>query len=467
MIRRLATPLESCKSHPGYHLIAEMHLPYFLLSYYTDDMELDDAVHMAILMLKEGDSPVHFCAVEFLLFCNLQENFLRITKILTVVGNLYGVVFCMGYQCSDQLLQFKLNNVVLELEQQTEMKVKLHLCFYYFGITSTDKKFRFERKISSINIGIGIIGTNKKFNFKIFGRTCLHHHSPYGMLLLCFEVYSLKLKVQYWCLGSSESLYSLAFSLEKNLAFSVNWIYLYSCWLKDKVQLCVEQEVISQLASNTELSFAWVTNVQISNCSSGYVYFQFATCGGFKACSTKGLHFPLVNLSTCLVSIDVFFVQDTGILLDLAAWRCLNFHLLPNVSPLSSSLAQLPPNAVTSIIDGLRRLYIEKPQPLEVGFEGQISSINIGIGIIGTNKKFCYTDDMDLEDAVHAAILMRKEGRMVILLLNPWSFGTIFNWKDKFYKHLLKCNYPVEDIECSDIAGVIVELNILSASNAL
>ena len=33
----------------------------------------------------------------------------------------------------------------------------------------------------------------------------------------------------------------------------------------------------------------------------------------------KGLHFPLVNLSTCLVSIDIFFVQDTGNLLDVAA----------------------------------------------------------------------------------------------------------------------------------------------------
>ena len=55
------------------------------------------------------------------------------------------------------------------------------------------------------------------------------------------------------------------------------------------------------------------------NYVAGYVYFQFATCGGFKACATKGLHFPLVHLSTCLVSIDVFFVQGTGNLLDTAA----------------------------------------------------------------------------------------------------------------------------------------------------
>ena len=51
----------------------------------------------------------------------------------------------------------------------------------------------------------------------------------------------------------------------------------------------------------------------------GHEYFQFATCGGFKACATKGLHFSLVNLSTCLVPIDVFFVQDTGNLMDMAA----------------------------------------------------------------------------------------------------------------------------------------------------
>ena len=55
------------------------------------------------------------------------------------------------------------------------------------------------------------------------------------------------------------------------------------------------------------------------NYAAGYVYFQFATCGGFKACATKGLHFPVVNLSTCLVSIDVFFIQDTGNLLDITA----------------------------------------------------------------------------------------------------------------------------------------------------
>jgi len=44
----------------------------------------------------------------------------------------------------------------------------------------------------------------------------------------------------------------------------------------------------------------------------GYVYFQFATCGGFKVCATKGLHFPPVNLSTCLVFIEVFFLTGHG-----------------------------------------------------------------------------------------------------------------------------------------------------------
>ena len=32
------------------------------------------------------------------------------------------------------------------------------------------------------------------------------------------------------------------------------------------------------------------------NYVAGYVFFQFATCGGFKACTAKGLHFPLVHL---------------------------------------------------------------------------------------------------------------------------------------------------------------------------
>jgi hypothetical protein len=42
--------------------------------------------------------------------------------------------------------------------------------------------------------------------------------------------------------------------------------------------------------------------------------------------------------------------------------------LFPNVFHPSTSLAQLPPNAVTSIIDGLNRLYIEKLKPLEVTY---------------------------------------------------------------------------------------------------
>nr|POE50897.1 augmin subunit 5 [Quercus suber] len=48
---------------------------------------------------------------------------------------------------------------------------------------------------------------------------------------------------------------------------------------------------------------------------------------------------------------------------------------------------------------------------LSASKEGQISSINIGIRIIGIYQKFRYTDDMELDDAVHMAILMLKEGR--------------------------------------------------------
>ena len=94
------------------------------------------------------------------------------------------------------------------------------------------------------------------------------------------------------------------------------------------------------------------------NYVAGYVCFQFATCGGFKAHATKGLHFPFVNLFTCLVSIDVFFVQDTGNLLDMAACVSQSFfcskikgethYLLHRSSSTSSSDADLllPPTPI-------------------------------------------------------------------------------------------------------------------------
>nr|POE55757.1 eh domain-containing protein 1 [Quercus suber] len=152
-----------------------------------------------------------------------------------------------------------------------KMKVKLHLFFYYSGITITDKKFGFEGQILSINIGIGIIGTDKKFGQRKWG-------------------YTNETKLDDIIRGDAFASFYVC-------------IHLF-LQLKDQVQLCKEQE--------------------------------------------------------------------------------------------------LPPNAVASIIDGLKRLYIEKPKPLEVA---------------------------------HLS-------RTVILLLNPWSSGSIFNWKDKFYKLLLKCNYP-------------------------
>ena len=87
------------------------------------------------------------------------------------------------------------------------------------------------------------------------------------------------------------------------------------------------------------------------NYVAGYVCFQFATCGGFKAHATKGLHFPFVNLFTCLVSIDIFFVQDTGNLLDMAACVSQSFfcskikgethYLLHRSSSFSSALRSI------------------------------------------------------------------------------------------------------------------------------
>ena len=106
-----------------------------------------------------------FCLWNLLLYC--QHS---------VVSSLRTIFFLWFYfvigKLIDYLVSSKLNNVVLELEQQTgepiepitiyplsmewfiwasyyissvyysEMKVKLHLFFYYFVITSTDKKFR-------------------------------------------------------------------------------------------------------------------------------------------------------------------------------------------------------------------------------------------------------------------------------------------------------------------------------------
>ena len=94
----------------------------------------------------------------------------------------------------------------------------------------------------------------------------------------------------------------------------------YVCILLCKVDLILLFSFLYSSKLNLFCYFLFFIFLEVFflNYLAGYVYFQFATCGGFKACATKGLHFPLVHLSTRLVSIDVFFVQDTGNLLDTA-----------------------------------------------------------------------------------------------------------------------------------------------------
>ncbi|KAK7840041.1 eh domain-containing protein 2 [Quercus suber] len=82
----------------------------------------------------------------------------------------------------------------------------------------------------------------------------------------------------------------------------------------------------------------------------------------------------------------------------------------------SKSAKNIPPNAVTSIIDGLKRLYIEKLKPLEVAYR-----FNDFVSPLMTNSDF--------------------DAKPMIMLLGQYSTG-----KTTFIKHLLKCNYPVTTI---------------------
>ncbi|KAK6917809.1 EH domain-containing protein, N-terminal [Dillenia turbinata] len=78
----------------------------------------------------------------------------------------------------------------------------------------------------------------------------------------------------------------------------------------------------------------------------------------------------------------------------------------------SKSTKKAPLSAVTSIIDGLKRLYIEKLKPLEVMYR-----FNDFVSPILTNSDF--------------------DARPMVMLLGQYSTG-----KTTFIKHLLKCDYP-------------------------
>lgn len=78
----------------------------------------------------------------------------------------------------------------------------------------------------------------------------------------------------------------------------------------------------------------------------------------------------------------------------------------------AKSSRKMPLNAVTSIIDGLKRLYIEKLKPLEATYR-----FNDFVSPLLTNSDF--------------------DARPMVMLLGQYSTG-----KTTFIKHLLRCNYP-------------------------
>ncbi|WVZ11754.1 hypothetical protein V8G54_016284 [Vigna mungo] len=76
------------------------------------------------------------------------------------------------------------------------------------------------------------------------------------------------------------------------------------------------------------------------------------------------------------------------------------------------SVKKLPLNAVTSIIDGLKRLYVEKLKPLEVTYQ-----FNDFVSPLLTDSDF--------------------DAKPMVMLLGQYSTG-----KTTFIKHMLRCNYP-------------------------
>ncbi|EOY28848.1 EPS15 domain 2 isoform 2 [Theobroma cacao] len=78
----------------------------------------------------------------------------------------------------------------------------------------------------------------------------------------------------------------------------------------------------------------------------------------------------------------------------------------------SKSARKTPASAVTSIIDGLKRLYIEKLKPLEVTYR-----FNDFVSPFLTNSDF--------------------DAKPMVMLLGQYSTG-----KTTFIKHLLQCDYP-------------------------
>ncbi|TKY46952.1 EH domain-containing protein 1 [Spatholobus suberectus] len=99
------------------------------------------------------------------------------------------------------------------------------------------------------------------------------------------------------------------------------------------------------------------------------------------------------------------------------------FSVSPQPSPASNwfsakSAKKVPASSVTSIIDGLKRLYLQKLKPLEVTYR-----YNDFVSPLLTNSDF--------------------DAKPMVLLLGQYSTG-----KTTFIKHMLRSNYPGKKINC-------------------
>ncbi|GLU18175.1 hypothetical protein SLE2022_344890 [Rubroshorea leprosula] len=114
--------------------------------------------------------------------------------------------------------------------------------------------------------------------------------------------------------------------------------------------------------------------------------------------------------------LDAFLAKDNGSTTNNESE--MNGSVPPQLSTTTqwftskSSKKKTPPVSVTSIIDGLKRLYNEKLKPLEVTYR-----FNDFVSPPLTNSDF--------------------EAKPMVMLLGQYSTG-----KTTFIKHLLRCNYP-------------------------
>ncbi|KDP20684.1 hypothetical protein JCGZ_21155 [Jatropha curcas] len=126
-------------------------------------------------------------------------------------------------------------------------------------------------------------------------------------------------------------------------------------------------------------------------------------------CSIENIKPPLME------GIDALLVKSKGSSTDYEPEINGSAQLQPSITGQrfnSKSSRKMPLIAVTSIIDGLKRLYLEKLKPLEVTYR-----FNDFVSPLLTNSDF--------------------DAKPMVMLLGQYSTG-----KTTFIKHLLRCNYP-------------------------